>query len=97
MKAKERKVLKYTCAESEQLYGIGYHKVYEDCKDDVFLGQFSVDWSICLHAHYPWVDMTQWAICVIKSYKNDFLACFCMEEDGTHEKRSLNAFFMGRG
>eukprot|EP00090_Calanus_glacialis_P038243 TRINITY_DN6682_c0_g1_i1.p1 TRINITY_DN6682_c0_g1~~TRINITY_DN6682_c0_g1_i1.p1 ORF type:complete len:1040 (-),score=261.31 TRINITY_DN6682_c0_g1_i1:154-3273(-) len=102
MKAKERKVLKYTCSESEQLYGIGYHKVYEDCKDDVFLGQFSVDWSICLHAHYPWVDMTQWAICVIKSYKNDFLACFCMEEDGTLEKRSFcitkfECFLHGQG
>merc|ERR1739838_180014 len=24
--------LAYTCEESEQLYGIGYHKVYESCK-----------------------------------------------------------------
>ena len=102
MKAKERKVLKYTCTESEQLYGIGYHKVYEDCKDDSFLSQFSVDWSICLHAHYPWVDMTQWSICVIKSFKNDFLACFCMEEDGKIKKRSFcitkfECFLHGQG
>jgi len=102
MKAKERKVLKYTCTESEQLYGIGYHKVYEDCKDDSFLSQFNVDWSICLHAHYPWVDMTQWSICVIKSFKNDFLACFCMEKDGKVEKRSFcitkfECFLHGQG
>ena len=32
MKTEERKGVKYTCAEAEQLYGIGYHKVYEDCK-----------------------------------------------------------------
>ena len=39
-----------------------------------------MDWSICLHAHYPWIDMTEWSICVIKSYSNNFLACFCMED-----------------
>eukprot|EP00092_Neocalanus_flemingeri_P005165 GFUD01005554.1.p1 GENE.GFUD01005554.1~~GFUD01005554.1.p1 ORF type:complete len:1061 (+),score=260.18 GFUD01005554.1:362-3184(+) len=102
MKTKERKVLTYTCSESEQLYGIGYHKVYEDCKDDKFLAQFNVDWSICLHAHYPWVDMTQWSVCVIKSYTNDFLACFCLEEDGKLEKRSFcitkfECFLHGQG
>merc|ERR1712123_29076 len=102
MKAKERKALKYSCAESEQLYGIGYHKVYEDYKDDVFLGKFSVDWSICLHAHYPWVDMTKWSVCVIKSYKNDFLACFCLEEDGKLDRRSFcitkfECFLHGQG
>jgi len=102
MKAKERKVLKYTCSESEQLYGIGYHKVYEECKEDKFLSQFNVDWSICLHAHYPWVDMTQWSVCVIKSYKNDFLACFCLEESGKLDKRSFcitkfECFLHGQG
>ena len=102
MKAKERKVLKYTCSEAEQLYGIGYHKVYEDCKEDRFLAQFNVDWSICLHAHYPWVDMTQWSVCVIKSYKNDFLACFCLEEDGKLDRRSFcitkfECFLHGQG
>ena len=102
IKAKERKSLKYNCQESEQLYGIGYHRVYEDCKDDPFLGQFSVDWSICLHAHYQWVDMTEWSICVIKSYKNDFLACFCKEENGKLSERSFcitkfECFLHGQG
>ena len=39
--------LSYTCEESEQLYGIGYHKVYESCKNDPFLSKFTVDWG-CL-------------------------------------------------
>jgi len=28
--------LSYTCEESEQLYGVGYHKVYEGCKNEPF-------------------------------------------------------------
>ena len=28
-------------------------QVYEQCKDDPFLAKFDVDFSVCLHAHYP--------------------------------------------
>eukprot|EP00092_Neocalanus_flemingeri_P031482 GFUD01034190.1.p1 GENE.GFUD01034190.1~~GFUD01034190.1.p1 ORF type:complete len:1065 (+),score=194.32 GFUD01034190.1:162-3356(+) len=81
--------LAYTCEESEQLYGIGYHKVYESCKNDPFLSKFTVDWGVCLHAHYPWVDMLHSNICVMKSYNNDFIACFCSMENGVLRKRGF--------
>ena len=79
--------IEYNCAESEQLYGIGYHKVlstcwilcnrntttmppeyfwvhytlspqvYEACKHNPILANYKVDWGVCLHAHYPWIDL----------------------------------------
>jgi len=81
--------LSWTCQESEQLYGIGYHKVYESCKNDPFLSKFSVDWGVCLHSHYPWVDLLSSNICVMKSYNNEFLACFCSLDNGVIQRRGF--------
>ena len=81
--------LSYTCTESEQLYAVGYHKVYESCKTEPFFEKIDVDWPTCFHAHYPWVDMLETSICVVKSYINDFLACFCSLEDGKITKRGF--------
>jgi len=81
--------LSWTCQESEQLYGIGYHKVYESCKNDPFLSKFSVDWGVCLHSHYPWVDLLSSNICVMKSYNNEFLACFCSLDNGVIHRRGF--------
>ena len=81
--------LMYTCEESEQLYGIGYHRVYESCKADPFLSKFSVDWAACLNAHYPWVDILASNICVVKSHDNDFIACFCSMKKGTLHSRGF--------
>ena len=46
--------------------------------------------------------MTEWSICVIKSYKNDFLACFCKEENSKLSERSFcitkfECFLHGQG
>ena len=81
--------LSFSCQESEQLYGIGYMRVYEVCKTDPFLSKFSVDWGVCLHGHYPWVDMLNSNICVMKGYSNEFLACFCSLEDGVISNRGF--------
>lgn len=91
--------IKYNCQEAEQLYGIGYHKVgyllmtppspchhvqvYEACKADPILASYAVDWGVCLHAHYPWIDLLTSHICVMKSYNNDFIACFCSMDDSS--------------
>jgi len=81
--------LSYTCEEAEQLYGVGYHKVYESCKDEEFFERITVDWTTCMHAHYPWIDIFETSICIVKSYVNDFLACFCSVENGTIIKRGF--------
>ena len=81
--------LSYTCEEAEQLYGVGYHKVYENCKDEEFFERITVDWTTCMHAHYPWIDIFETSICIVKSYVNDFLACFCSVENGTIIKRGF--------
>ena len=57
-------------------------EVYEACKNNPILANYKVDWGVCLHAHYPWIDLLTSHICVMKSYNNDFIACFCaMDED----------------
>ena len=81
--------LSYTCTEAEQLYGVGYHKVYETCKTEPFFEKMKVDWPFCFQTHYPWVDIMNTSICVIKSYLNDFLACFCSLENGKVVKRGF--------
>ena len=55
--------------------------MYEACKQDPILANYNVDWGVCLHAHYPWVDLLTSRICVMKSYNNDFIACFCSMND----------------
>ena len=36
-----------------------YHhlQVYEACKHNPILANYKVDWGVCLHAHYPWIDL----------------------------------------
>jgi len=80
--------IEYNCAESEQLYGIGYHKVYEACKHNPILANYKVDWGVCLHAHYPWIDLLTSHICVMKSYNNDFIACFCAMDQDSNKLKS---------
>ena len=75
------KELQFTCEESEALYSIGFQKVSEHCRNEGIL-QYHVDWGVCLHAYYPWVDMLTSKICVLKhNHRSDFLACFC-DTDG---------------
>ena len=75
------KELQFTCEESEALYSIGFQKVSEHCRNEGIL-KYHVDWGVCLNAYYPWVDMLQTKICVLKhDHRSDFLACFC-DTDG---------------
>ena len=41
--------IEYTCEEVDQLYGIGYHNIYEECDDSLgqsFFSNFSVDYRV---------------------------------------------------
>ena len=65
-------------------------KVSEHCKADPFLSRFTVDWGVCLHAHYSWVNILSSKVCVLQSDQaDDFIACFCWLEDGSVKKRSF--------
>ena len=63
-------------------------QVYEACKLEPLLGNYAVDWGVCLHAHYPWVNILATNICVMKSYRNDFIACFCSTDEAGEKLES---------
>ena len=47
------------CHQLTSEYIILYHhpQVYEACKHNPILANYKVDWGVCLHAHYPWIDL----------------------------------------
>lgn len=76
-----KKQIDFTCEEAEQVYGIGYHGLYDQCKEEPILGHIQVAWDICLTAHYPWVDKSS-SICIVRNPGREYVACFCKLHHG---------------
>ena len=83
--------LLFTCEESEALYSIGFQKVNENCKREKVISAVRIDWGVCLHSYYPWVNILHTKVCVLKNdLLSDFLACFCTtDESGNIESRGF--------
>ena len=74
--------LLFTCEESEALYSIGFQKVNENCKREKVISAVRIDWGVCLHSYYPWVNILHTKVCVLKNdLLSDFLACFCTTDE----------------
>ena len=86
-KSKAMPELQLSCEEVEALYAIGFQKVSDHCKDEPVMFNFDVDWASCLSAHYPWVQILQTKICILKSDSNlEFLACYCSPDGNTSNR-----------